>query len=254
MQAFREWSQPGSNRRPPACKADQFVHSCLVVSRKCLQIRHFCWPREDTTGRRETNWCPPGGPSAFVTWGGGKRAAPAVPGCVSSRMRPRRQGRSRVGDRRLRVEPRHVLKLVHHVAIRAEGEPRVVAELASDVDHRAPLVEQQRRERVPEVVRTTVLQPRRLDRALERPSAPRLVRRKRPGRRRSLTGRSARSRTAGRFSAAIRGGRRRAAGGHAPSGERPSSCPSPRRAISRARRGSSARGRRATGAPAPHRA
>ena len=71
-----QWSQPGSNRRPPACKADRVVHSCLVVSRKCLQMPHFCWPREDTKGRRETNWCPPGAPSAFVTWGGGKRAAP----------------------------------------------------------------------------------------------------------------------------------------------------------------------------------
>jgi hypothetical protein len=38
FQAFRAWSQPGSNRRPPACKADQFVHSCLAVSRKALQI------------------------------------------------------------------------------------------------------------------------------------------------------------------------------------------------------------------------
>jgi hypothetical protein len=34
LQDFLEWSQPGSNRRPPACKADRFVHSCLVVSRK----------------------------------------------------------------------------------------------------------------------------------------------------------------------------------------------------------------------------
>ena len=58
-------------------QADRFVHSCLMVSRKYLQIRHFCWPREDRKGRRETNWCPPGGPSAFVTWGGGKRAAAA---------------------------------------------------------------------------------------------------------------------------------------------------------------------------------
>jgi hypothetical protein len=38
LQAFTEWSQPGSNRRPPACKADRIVLPCLVVSRKCLQI------------------------------------------------------------------------------------------------------------------------------------------------------------------------------------------------------------------------
>jgi len=38
FQRFSEWSQPGSNRRPPACKADQLVHSWLVVSRKALQI------------------------------------------------------------------------------------------------------------------------------------------------------------------------------------------------------------------------
>jgi len=111
-----------------------------VVSCKCLQMEHFCWPREDTKGRRETSWRPPGGPSAFVTWGGGKRAAPACP-AASARGCGRDQGGSCVGDRRLRVEPRHILELVHHVAIRAEGEPRVVAQLASDVDHRAPLVE-----------------------------------------------------------------------------------------------------------------
>jgi hypothetical protein len=92
------------------------------------------------------------------------------------------QGRSRLGNRRRRVEPRHVLELVHHVPVGAEREPSVVAELAGDVDHRAPLVEQQRRERVPEVVRTAVRESRRLDRALEGSSAPRLVRRKRPGR------------------------------------------------------------------------
>ena len=113
------------------------VSWCRANACKC---RHFCWPREDTKGRRETNWCPPGAPSAFVTWGGGKRAAPACP-AASARGCGRGQGRSCVGDRRLRVEPRHILELVHHVAIRAEGEPRVVAELASDVDHRAPLVE-----------------------------------------------------------------------------------------------------------------
>ena len=45
---------------------------------------------------------------------------------------------------------------------------------------------------------------------------------------------------AGRFSAAIRGGRRRAAGAHARSDELPSSCPSPRQARWRARPGSSA--------------
>jgi hypothetical protein len=48
----------------------------LLVSRKYLQIRPFRWPPEDMRGRRETNWRPPGGPSAFVPWGGGKRAAP----------------------------------------------------------------------------------------------------------------------------------------------------------------------------------
>src|SRR5450755_2537570 len=72
FQELLEWSQPGSHRRPPACKADRVGHSCLVVSRKYLQMPHFCSPREDTKGRRETNWCPPGAPSAFVTWGGGK--------------------------------------------------------------------------------------------------------------------------------------------------------------------------------------
>jgi hypothetical protein len=62
------------------------------------------------------------------------------------------QGRSRLGDRRLRVEPRRVLELVHHVAVGAEREPGVVAELAGDVDDGAPLAEQQRGERMPEVL------------------------------------------------------------------------------------------------------
>ena len=136
LQGLCEWSQPGSNRRPPACKADRFVHSCLIVSRKCLQLRHFCWPRKDTKGRRETNWCPLG----VRDLGRREEGGPACP-AASARGCGRGRGRSCVGDRRLRVEPRHILKLVHHVAIRAEGEPRVVPELASDVDHRAPLVE-----------------------------------------------------------------------------------------------------------------
>jgi hypothetical protein len=73
-----QWSQPGSNRRPPACKADRIVRSCLVMSRKGLQISQFCWPREDTKGRRETNWCPPGAPSAFVASAAGRGQPPAA--------------------------------------------------------------------------------------------------------------------------------------------------------------------------------
>src|ERR1700722_8525952 len=120
--------------------------------------------------------------STARVWAAGSRAAvEGAPGCVSWwrwpwKVRPAAsaggggravQGRSRLGNRRLRVQPWHVLELVHHVPVGAEREPSVVAELAGDVDHRAPLVQQQRRERVPEVVRTAVREPRRLDRALE---------------------------------------------------------------------------------------
>ena len=59
---LRQWSQPGSNRRPPACKADQFVHSCLVVSRKCPANAAFLLA---TGGHERTArdklvppWCP----------------------------------------------------------------------------------------------------------------------------------------------------------------------------------------------------
>jgi hypothetical protein len=38
FRGLRKWSQPGSNRRPPACKADQIVLPCLLVSWKCLEI------------------------------------------------------------------------------------------------------------------------------------------------------------------------------------------------------------------------
>lgn len=67
-----------------------------------------------------------------------------------------RQRAPRVGDRGMRVELRSVLELVHHVAVRGECESRVVAELARDVDHGSAFVEQQRGERVAEVVRARV--------------------------------------------------------------------------------------------------
>jgi len=94
--------------------------------------------------------------------------------------------RPRLGDRRLRVEPQRVVEAVHYVAVGAERESAVVAELAGDIDHGAPLVEQQGRERVPEIIRPAVVQARRLDCPLDCPPAPRLVRRegaRRPSRR-----------------------------------------------------------------------
>ena len=159
------------------------------------------------------------------------------------------QGDSRLGNRHLRVEPRHVLELVHHVPVGAERESSVVAELAGDVDHRAPLVEQQRRERVPEVVRTTVASPA--------ASIARLkARRRHDWYAASVHGAPVADGKISEFSdgrplqppfSEVDGERRSTR----TSDEPRSSCPSPRRGR-RARPGSSARGCRATGARAPH--
>lgn len=88
----------------------------------------------------------------------------------------------RVGDRGMGFEPRRVLELVHHVAVRAQREARVVPELAGDVDHRTALVQEQRRKRVAEVVRAGMVYARAVEGAPERSTAPRLVRRLAPER------------------------------------------------------------------------
>lgn len=57
----------------------------------------------------------------------------------------------------MRIELWRVLELVHHMAIGAEREACVMAELTSDVDHRSALVEEERGERMAEVLRARVL-------------------------------------------------------------------------------------------------
>jgi hypothetical protein len=51
-------------------------------------------------------------------------------------------------DRVLRGQARRLVELVHHVPVRRQRQPRVMAELARDVHDRATLVDQQARERV----------------------------------------------------------------------------------------------------------
>ena len=84
-------------------------------------------------------WCTLG---VRVPGAAGSGAAEGSPGCVSWwRLAASSRAALASAIAVLRVEPRHVLELVHHVAIGAERESSVVAELAGDVDHRAPLVE-----------------------------------------------------------------------------------------------------------------
>ena len=77
----------------PATSCLQSRSDCPLVSRSVAQMpANAAFPLA-TGGLERTArdklvppWCPP---SAFVTCGGGKRAGPRLPGCVSSRMRPR---------------------------------------------------------------------------------------------------------------------------------------------------------------------
>ena len=68
-----------------------------------------------------------------------------------------RQSSPSVSDGGVCIEVWRVLELVHHVAICAEREPCVVAELPGDVDHRSALVKEQRGIRMAEVVWARVL-------------------------------------------------------------------------------------------------
>ncbi len=151
------------------------VSWCRVNAWKCGSSVGHGRTRKDGAGQTGAPLVAPRRSCLGAAGRGRSAACPAS----SARGCGRGQGRSCVGDRRMGVEPWHILELVHHVAIGAERESRVVAELAGDVANRATLMEQQRRERMPEVVGTPVLQTRRLDRAPEGPPAPRLVCRER---------------------------------------------------------------------------
>jgi hypothetical protein len=58
------------------------------------------------------------------------------------------------------------------VPVGSQREPRVVPELAGDVDHRPPLVEKKRGERVAEVIRSRVLLATAVEGAAERSAPP----------------------------------------------------------------------------------
>jgi hypothetical protein len=57
----------------------------------------------------------------------------------------------------VRIELGLILELVHHMAICAEREACVMAELPGDVDHRSALVNKQRGIRMAEVIWARVL-------------------------------------------------------------------------------------------------
>jgi hypothetical protein len=68
---------------------------------------------------------------------------------------------SRVGDRDFGFDPRRVLELVHHVSVSRQRQPRIVPELASEIDDAPALVQQQRSEAMPQVMLVpTSAQPR----------------------------------------------------------------------------------------------
>ena len=87
-------------------------------------------------------WCPLGP----MTWAGAAGAREAIRDAQLDAAASLSTA-ARLGDRGEGVEVWRVLELVHHVAVGAERQPGVVAELAGDVDHRATLMEEQRGER-----------------------------------------------------------------------------------------------------------
>jgi hypothetical protein len=127
----------------PATSCLQSRSDCPLVSRSVAQMPVNAAFLLTARGQERTardKLVPPWWPLGVRALGRREEGAPRFPGCVSSRTRPRPRPLLRRQSPSARRGAAY-LKLIHHVAISAEGEPRVVAELASDVDHRSPLVE-----------------------------------------------------------------------------------------------------------------
>jgi hypothetical protein len=109
------------------------VPACPEKSWKCAFFAGHLRTREDGGSQPDAPLVHPRRPSLRAAGGGelrtGSGVASAGGGGAVVWDRPR------LGDRRVRGELRHVLELVDHVAVGAECESRVVAELAGDVDH-----------------------------------------------------------------------------------------------------------------------
>ncbi len=118
-----------------------FIQPCPVMSTKCLHMSESVRPRGDTRRHEETNSCTPNAPSERAAGRRGLfyRALDSAPSTGSDLA---------LVMAVCAIEPRCVLELVHHVAIGAQREACVVAELAGHVDHRSSLVEEERGKRV----------------------------------------------------------------------------------------------------------